>query len=467
MQLVLIGLFVTVFAYEGIEPSAPPRYSGWVTLAIVLGPKLLLVAAYALACQRTLRLLGKGHALRSHRRLDRFTNLYGLLLLPLFVLDVAVGGLASVRQVIGDLVVIDELLLMLPTLGVMVAGWAFYHPIDRALREAALFRNIDDGHAVYPIWTRRQFIFAQLRHQVLLIFVPLMMIFAWSELLDTIATREAGPLAANHKPLLTALGAGLVLLCAPLVIRHMWDTRPLPAGRVREALESLCQRYRVRVRELLVWRTYGGMANAAVMGLVAPVRFILLSDLLLDRASAKEIEAVMAHELAHVKKRHMFWLLAAALGAGGVIELGMRSILGFWMPWHTEPAWWLMMLLAAPGLLLWAGWFGWVSRRVERQADTFAVQHLASTGSTQHEPGPVCVTQEAVSAMVAALQQVAHLNHLRPTRRNWRHGSIAWRQHYLKTLVGKPIDALPIDRHMKLINLSSLALLVVVLWWVL
>ena len=74
-------------------------------------------------------------------------------------------------------------------------------------------------------------------------------------------------------------------------------------GEVRDRMIELCaSMHNVRVRELLLWHTSGRMINAAVTGLVRQVRFILLSDGLLDQVSnPRAIEAVMAHELAHVK----------------------------------------------------------------------------------------------------------------------------------------------------------------------
>ena len=469
MQLVLIGLFITVFGYDALgDASTPPLAVGWIA-TIIFGPKVLLAVSYALACRRTQRRLDTKLAHIAHRRLERLTMAYGLVLLPLFVLDVAIGGLTWVRGGIGDLILVDELTLMLPTLTMMMISWACYYPIDRALREAMILRHLDAGHPVYPVWSRGQFILAQLRHQVLLVLAPLALVFAWAEIVEQYATAGPGLFAVGNQPWLIAAGAGLVLLTTPLIIRYLWDTRPLAEGELRSRLMSMCQSYRVGVRELLLWRTFGGMANAAVMGLAPPVRYILLSDVLLDRASAREIEAVMAHELAHVKKRHMFWLLAAALGAAGAIEWALYAMLRWWQPNTIEPAGWRVLILAVPGLLLWAWVFGWVSRRAERQADTFAVQHLtrSSDEPLQDGHGRLLIGRDAVSAMVGALEQVARLNHIRPTRRNWRHGSIAWRQHYLKTLVGKPVDRMPIDRQMRVICLVALGMLAFVVWWAL
>lgn len=459
MQLVLIGLFIVLFGYDAGADGLPQWDipAVW-TPACVLGPKLLLLGVYAILCRRTRARLESKHAHRAHRRLERSTTFFTLALLPLFALDVMLGGLDATRAVVGDLVLLDEAILLLPTLAVMAAAWALYYPVDRALREALILRRLDEGQPIYPIWSRREFVVAQFRHQVLLMLIPLMVVYGWVETLGVLEARDLAWVTA-YRPYLIAGGAGLVLAAAPLIIRHVWDTTPLPPGEVRGRLERLLQDYRVGVAGLLLWRTHGGMANAAVLGVLRPARFILLTDALLDQASAREVEAVMAHELAHVKHRHMFWMLAAAIGLAGALELGTYAALDVWLGRGVPAAWWQVAIIAGPALLAWVLGFGWVSRRAERQADTFATQHL-SRGSTDGR-----ITADAVDAMVDALQRVAQLNHIRTRRRDWRHGSIAWRQSYLRTLVGRPARRLPIDRLMLGVNVAALALVGFTVWW--
>jgi hypothetical protein len=102
--------------------------------------------------------------------------------------------------------------------------------------------------------------------------------------------------------------------------------------------------------------------------------------------------------------------------------------------------------------------FGWISRRFERQADTFALQHLSETGEEEAED-PTSVTAEAAFALHSALQAIARLNTVDPHRRSWRHGSIAWRQAYLNSIIGRPLDALPIDRFIRRLKLAVIIVL--------
>jgi len=470
----MIGMFVALFAYDplfgdgGWSAEAGGGQATWV-LAAWFGPKLLLGAGYGLACRRALRRLPTEAGAVAHRRLDRLTTLAELSLLPLFLMDLALGALGMTRALIGDLILFDELIVMAPTLGLLVWTWWCYYPIDRALREAMILRRLDEGQPVYPIWSAGEFVLAQVRHQMLLFLLPLLAVLAWSETVDWLGPDGRGWIGLAAGPWLVVAGAGVIFLVTPVVIRHVWDTRALPAGEVRRRLEGLCEDYGVTVRELLLWRTFGGMANAAVLGLAPGLRYILLSDALLDRASAAEVEAVMAHELAHVKKKHMPWLMAAAVGLAGLLEAAVY--IGANVAWQVtgwQPSW-LLLGLAAPAAAGWFFGFGWVSRRVERQADAFAVRHLAlrQAEPTRDGAGRVLIDRESAATMVAALGQVARLNHVRLSRKSWRHGSIAWRQAYLQSLVGSPASLLRIDRLMWAINAASVVMIGVLAWWML
>jgi Zn-dependent protease with chaperone function len=462
MQISLLMMVLLIFVHDAeLATVAAGAYDGYQLAAIVVLPKLALAIAYASLCFLAHRSLMKARDLHWVNRLDRMTGLYRIAAIVLYANDVYSGLLLAIREHLGDMVLLDELCLMLPTLGLIAFGWWCYYPIDRRLREATLLARIDSGQVIYPIWTRGQYMLAQLRHQMALVLVPLLALLAWVEALMFYLPDHLAP----WSPAFMLGGAAVVFLLSPLMIRHIWDTTPLPAGELRDMLTSMCRTHRVGVHELLLWRTYGGVINAAVMGIVAPLRYILLTDALLDMMPLKQVEAVMAHELAHVRKHHMFWLIVVAGATSGLLQLGLMvgvSMIEPPQPPTGDPVIIASMVdallgdprvveaLAATAAI--AGWvvtFGWVSRRFERQADSFAVAHLA------RESGNV-VDEQAVHVMVGALGHVASLNHIPAARRSWRHGSIAWRQDYLRSLVGCRVDRLPIDRQVVAIKLFAI-----------
>lgn len=481
MHLLIIALALGIFLHDALMSDAAPRVGPGALLLIFIVPKVVLAGLYALSCRHVLSRLSSRRGQSLVCRLDRGSALYRLLLLGLYGLDLFIGVLSVIRRYVGDVVLLDELLLLLPTLAMLTWAWWVYYPIDRRLREASLIAQIDSGRPVYPPWSRGQFLLAQMRHQVLLILAPLLLIMGWGELVQQYGPSQWTLLGADVRPILVGIGAMAVFLLAPVMLRHLWDTTPLPPGEIRDTLVALCARHGVYVRELLLWRTFGGMINAAVMGLIAPLRYILLTDALLDMLRRDEVEAVMAHELGHVRRHHMFWLLAAAAGLLGVFELAVHGALWLAAEVRAETGaaalgTWEADLLTSPHVVLgtagaaaitgWIAAFGWVSRRFERQADAFAVQSLAAhrsgVQSGGDDGGGVVIDRHSTNTMISALQQVAQLNHIPPRRRSWRHGSIAWRQAYLRSLVGRRADDLPIDRQMRWIKLGAAAAVVLV-----
>ncbi|HXJ82127.1 MAG TPA: M48 family metalloprotease [Candidatus Methylomirabilis sp.] len=179
---------------------------------------------------------------------------------------------------------------------------------------------------------------------------------------------------------------------------------PLDDTGLRERLLAVAARASVPV--LGVWvadqSRKGRTANAAVVGL-GGTRRIVLFDTLISEFPAAEVEAVLAHELAHQVHHDVergllvqgavtagtFWVAAWWLGAlapraglSGPADLGGLPLLG--------------LIFLALGLLALPLGNAW-SRRVERQADDFALR-MASEPDT----------------FVTAMERLADLNLAEP-----------------------------------------------------
>jgi STE24 endopeptidase len=472
--LLVIALVMGIVISDSSDPAGPaPMASGLWLLSFILVPKIVLGFSYWVVAGGTFSRLGTAHAPSALRRLDWAGAGYWGVAILLYVSDLLLGARTYLTQQLGHVVLVRDLLIMAPTLALIGWLWWAYYPIDRRLRNATLMTRLDAGLPVQPIWTRGQYLLAQFRHNIAIFLAPILLMLAWDELVQLYGDRVPWPAAwiGSREPILHLVGPLTILLLSPLLIVHLiWDTLPLPEGPLRRRLVDLCRFHRVRVRELLLWRTYGGLTNACFMGLIPPVRFILLTDALLDLLPTPQVEAVMAHELAHVRKHHIFWLMVAG-GAPLVLLLALwMAALAPLQSWALhqgltdrlpETVRRLVENRDAPGyaapllaVVCWGFYFGWLSRRFERQADTFAVQHLtlrraADKGLT----GTEFIDADSAGVMIDALQSVADLNHLSTKRRAWwplspawRHGSIAWRQDYLRALVGESVGRQKIDR---------------------
>lgn len=508
MQVVVILLIALVYLAEDASTWPPESWRLGESLTLMqrwlasLAPFAALAASATLAWMLCRRSMDRRGSWKAVFVADRLLSVAVWCVLAIQAFNVVVlDWVGAVRAAVGDVVLLDELIALTPPLLTVAAAWWGYYPVHRRLREASLIRQLDAGAPVYPIWTRGQYVLAQARLHLALLAVPALLLMGWSEAVNRFWSDEASAAGRDGAELEDAL-RGLVLfggavglfLFAPLLMRVLWDTTPLAPGELRDRLERLCAAHGVRVRQLLVWNTNGGMINGAVMGLVGPLRYILLTDALLDAMTTRQVEAVMAHELGHVRRHHLPWLAialtalfsVASIGASLVV-MGIDSALRppeptpqerlaaelaaawrrFASPSEDEatrrererslaPAYdddWMepaaVILMLTVGLVA----FGWTSRRFERQADTFAVQHLS--GMTRRGGAANPVTIEAAEAMSDALEVVARLNHIPKRRRSWRHGSIAWRQRHLHSLPGRPCGRLAIDRWIVAIKLGS------------
>jgi STE24 endopeptidase len=303
VQVLLIATFVLLFLRESL---ARPFFSGQsganVAAAYVLGLGAVSLAMLAAVWVQGRRLDRTGSTRAVHRA---DAAVLGSRVAAVVVHGFAVLGLGwldVVRRWVGDIVLADELLAAAPVLGVFVLGWWAMYPIDRRLREAVVLRELDEGRPIRPMPGRGAYVLNALRHQAALVLVPVVLITGWMEGVGAGVSRlpRMGtppwlfPVAAQ------VVGMGLVLTMMPLVLRRVWSTAVLGPGPLRDCLTEMCARQRVRVRELLVWGTHGTMINGAVMGFLGPLRYILLTDALLESLPQRQVEAVMAHELGHV-----------------------------------------------------------------------------------------------------------------------------------------------------------------------
>jgi len=101
----------------------------------------------------------------------------------------------------------------------------------------------------------------------------------------------------------------VALMLMPLLLRVLLGLKPLPPGPLRDRLEATAQRLGFRYSNILVWNTRHLMANALVTGFIPWVRYIVLTDRLIDELTPEEIEAVFGHEVGHIKHHHLVFYL--------------------------------------------------------------------------------------------------------------------------------------------------------------
>ncbi|MFY9942372.1 MAG: M48 family metalloprotease [Desulfobacterales bacterium] len=221
----------------------------------------------------------------------------------------------------------------------------------------------------------------------------------------------------------------LVAVVGPAMIQKFWRCKPLEAGYHRSRIEALCRKADMQYAEILYWPIFGGrMITAGVMGLVKRFRYLLVTRALLQVLAPEEIEAVVAHEIGHVKRRHLLFYLFFFTGylllSFATFDLivytllysrplhGLIGALGFNQATVTSVIFSLVMI--ALFLFYFRFIFGFFMRNFERQADCFVYSLFNSA-----------------APLISTLQKIAQSSGQPPEKPNWHHFSISQRIDYL------------------------------------
>jgi len=471
-RFILLAVYFVWMSWTSHDSSSPPaavsRAPAENPLPVIwfFSGYLILILLTAVWSRRMVRTVDADNFDKKLRRYDRVMSLARLVVPIWFFAGVYFLGwgnlVVAVQRVLRlnpDRLDFPGLLLgTIPALAAWVGLWWSQYPADLAFREQSLLSQIDAGFPVHQPPPLGSYLRANLRLQLFFTVAPVMALVALRDLLS-LALAPFGLREQESLPIQLAISlitAAVILLFAPEFLRRVLKTEPLPEGPLRQRLVQVCRRHNIRFRDVLLWRTDYNMGNAAVMGMIPQVRYILMSDLLLETMTDDQIEAVFAHEIGHVIHRHMLWF-AVFFGAVMFAMVGLTAPLSKladrWTPDSIWPAA-LATLAASAGCLF---LFLFLSRKFERQADVFAARTIQaddSDGSHVGQPlvGPPHVGSHGAMIFTSALNQVARINCIPVDAFSACHGSIAKRMEYLQSLCDNPVRTMQFDRFMSRLN---------------
>jgi Zn-dependent protease with chaperone function len=246
-------------------------------------------------------------------------------------------------------------------------------------------------------------------------------------------------------------------ILGPAMVQRFWRCKPLENGFYRQRIEALCQKAGLKYSNILYWPIFGGrMITAGVMGLVGRFRYILVTNGLLNMLTVEEIDAVIAHEIGHIKCYHLLFYLLFFAGYPFfyfifyypidlfIIFTGTPD--GLFDQLGLNPALFsvtlLNLIMIATFLIYFRFIFGYFMRNFERQADTYVYSLLRSA-----------------QPLISTFKKIASTTAQPADKPNWHHFSIKERVDFLEKC---EVDRSTIGRHNRKIG-NSIAIYLTVL----
>jgi len=293
------------------------------------------------------------------RRMGAMRSLTDLGLLGAYlVLCQVFGWVDFVQQVWHVPQRLDLLPNLLPYLGLLAGSWLAQVKLENALHG--------------PGWRPAKFLTFQLRTNLMTI-APIVLVNAgyWALLTYVPMLQQVRDSFYFSEFVLVFALVLPVFALMPLAVRLALPTHPLPDGPLRRAMVDFARRRKLRLGGLYVWETGSRhFATAFVIGLLPGLRYVFFTDALLRRFSEPEAMAVFAHEMGHVRHRHLYWLFAFIISFS--VLLMASDQLAVMLGGGNAP----YLLMGALFLFAYAI-FGFLSRRFERQADDFAARETS------------------------------------------------------------------------------------------
>lgn len=414
--------------------------TGWCVL-------VSLVALVTLpACARTAAYRGSWRML--HRGLLLTQALRWLVVVPFAGWCVVADGVGAVQAFLGSWIGLDEAVTVAPPLIALLAiAWA-EHPLHDRMRQAMMVRQLDDGSPVDRPPTRLEATTSRARAMLAMPLVPVLLLVCWHETTEMVLAGEHGWL----RRAIDIAGTIAIVLVAPSIVVRVLGTKPLNTGEFRERVDALCQHMGARVRGVRLWANPS--ANAAILGLLPWARYMLVTEPLLRGMPRHELDAVVAHELAHVRQHHVLWIVLSILAIVLALGFGQPALTISAISAGVTPGVAETLSLGVVAALAILG-FGSISRLIERHADARAAVAIGHEIAITRDEPTTHVHPAGPMSMAAALDRVCALNGVDRKRWGFRHGSVVQRQRALSRLAGLPVSRLPIDRKVRALRWAT------------
>ncbi len=249
----------------------------------------------------------------------------------------------------------------------------------------------------------------------------------------------------------------LILVFFPPLVRRLWGCTPFPRGELFDHLQNFFKKQHFSA-QIFIWPLFEGrVITAGVMGIIPGLRYVMITPALLESLSLDELDAVMAHEIGHIKNKHMLLYLLIISGfsilAGFILEpftffLLSRSsfytLLGFTGLTAENMLTILMAITVLTLMVLYFRFlFGYFIRNFERQADLHVFKAIGSSHS-----------------IISAFEKIAVLSGNIRDLPSWHHFGIGQRVDFLEKCEA---DKFWIKKHNRKVVLSLLTYIIILI----
>ncbi|MGA8179229.1 MAG: M48 family metalloprotease [Desulfobacterales bacterium] len=414
-----IYYIVVLLIYSTYQPSEKTNFSAPETLFLFLALIVVFAGFTWLQFRRIERQILKQTSFRLDHKLRSTLTRQSIMAIVLFSIDIYGLNLTSFLAGIPFLNVIptfEALLFLILFTGYLAIVWACAHSPSQRLYPSDL--------------SRKTYVLSQISFSVPIL-LPWILLSGIADIIHVLPFSWPKQLLSTTEGEITYFLVFLlaIAILGPAMIQKFWRCKPVESGEHRRRIEELCQKAGLEYHNILYWPIFGGrMITAAVMGLIKKFRYILVTHSLLDMLQPEEIDAVIAHEIGHVKKHHLLFYLLFFVGymiiSYATFNLLIYSIVVSESIYHlitstgidqtTVTTSIFSMAIIIVFLIYFRFIFGYFMRNFERQADTY-----------------VYTLFDNAQPLISTFRKIAATSGEPADRPNWHHFSIKKRIDYL------------------------------------
>lgn len=415
-----IYFIVALLIFLTYQPSEEPNFNSFEALAIF--GMMTILFRYAIHLQ--FKRIEKNLYTDSYSRLDHQFNaaltrmvIIAIVLYAISIYGLNISSIVSNTPILSDIPTLQALIMLSIFIGYLVMIWNRSYKIYQKLYS--------------PDMSKKTYIYSHISFAVPVL-LPWFFLSVIQDIIQLLPFQQLKAFLTSTEGQTIYFLAFLLLIAivGPSLIQTIWRCKPLEDGYYRRRIEYLCQRAGLKFRNILYWPIFGGkMITAGVMGLVNRFRYILVTEALLTYLRPEEIDAVIAHEIGHVKKKHLLFYLFFFVGYMLVSYASFNLIIyiiiyaepvlqlvGYFGVNHTTIVSGAISLCIILIFIIYFRFiFGYFMRNFERQADIYVYQLF-----------------ETAIPLISTFEKIILTTGQSPDRPNWHHFSIAERIDYLK-----------------------------------